>query len=414
MRICIAITVVFIAGLSIAGAQNPPPETLVEFHTMQLDEGTLSGSGAEIILSKLPNAQFILIGESHGFADPPNIALALARASQKFGVRNHVVEEGPLIEEWVEERLKSGGIAGLREAFAERPTAVSFLSRREDAELAAYFIDAAPPETDVVWGVDQEFIGSTLVHFETLQSLAPTKAARALVTALLAAERDAYSRARFDQFFLSTAASKRFDELRAEFAGITAAVEIIDGLERSAKIYNAYNTGLNYASNTDRITLIREQFLKAYRKADGAPPRVLIKYGAVHVGRGTTFVNTFDLGSLTEGIAAEHGLEALRIAVMPLAGTQLSLRPNESRLFQTIDYHSDEVAELLSVIGLDDTDIPELGYAVIPLEPVRRNLEARGLKNLSVKQRYYILGYDFLVTTKGAQASTLLSNTKRN
>ncbi|MEM6899994.1 MAG: hypothetical protein AAF583_09505, partial [Pseudomonadota bacterium] len=44
--------------------------------TMTLEDDELIGPGADALLARLPNAQFVLIGEDHGFSDPSEIALA--------------------------------------------------------------------------------------------------------------------------------------------------------------------------------------------------------------------------------------------------------------------------------------------------------------------------------------------------
>jgi hypothetical protein len=377
---------------------------------MALEDGVLTGPGAALLTGDLERAQFILVGEDHGFADPPEIALALAKASRKYGVVNHVVEEGPLIEEWAEANLKAGGVDALGAALAGKPLALAFLSRREDAVLAEYFVKNAPRERDALWGVDQEFIGSSVVHLETLATLARNDVARKFVGDALEAEKQAVAAGNLGALFLSTATPATFAELRAAFAGARPALAIIDGLEASAAIYGSYNAGKNFASNTDRIDLMRRQFLSAYGEAKGAAPRALFKFGAIHVAKGTTFLNTFDLGSLTEGMAAANGLEALRVLIMPLAGTQLQISPSPEGLTKTADFRSKYAAALLKAIGVDEASIPEDGYAVIALEPIRRRLEADGLGALGAQERFFLLGYDYLVTTRGARAATPLAN----
>lgn len=377
---------------------------------MQIADGKLVGAGAEPILDRLPNAQFILIGEDHGFADSPEIALALAKAARPFGLATHVVEEGPLIEDWASDKLRRGGVPALAEALAGRPMSLAFLSKAEDAALASYFIENAPRGRDAIWGVDQEFMVSTLVHLERLVENAKSKTARDLAAQALADEKKAFADLDFGAMFLSATTPEKFDEFLAVFVGVKEATGIIEGLRDSAGVYQSYNEGRNYASNTDRIALMREQFLEKYRGSNGKPPRALFKFGAIHVAKGTTPLNTFDHGSLTEGIAAANGLETLRILFIPLAGKQLAFSPSPEGLTKVEDYRSDEVAAVLGAIGVNETDIPETGYAVIALEPVRRRLEAKGLAGLSAEVRFYVLGYDFLVTTRGARPATMLAN----
>ena len=357
-----------------------PPETFA----MTLADGKLSGPGADLILARLPKAQFILLGEDHGFADSPRLALALARAARKYGVTHHVAEIGPLSDEWAGAILKEEGVDGLAKALEGRPLALPFLTMREDAELAAYFVKNAPRRGDAFWGVDQEFIGSPLIHLEALLHLAPDDKATALAEALLTDEREAFASGSQEVLFLFTATPETFSDLRAAFAGVKPALKVIDALEDSSAIYRAFNTGKNFASNTDRIDLIRRQFLDAYSKAPEEAPRVLFKMGAIHLGRGTTFLNTFDLGSLTEGMAAANGLEVLRIAYWPLKGRVTQITPFSDSAFQTVDYAPKKLTEDFGSFGLMPDMVAEQGFTVVPLRPVRRALEQKGLAGLSV------------------------------
>jgi hypothetical protein len=70
---------------------------------------------------------------------------------------------------------------------------------------------------------------------------------------------------------------------------------------------------------------------------------------------------------------------------------------------------SELTAGLLKAIGVDEQDISAEGYTVIPLEPVRRALEQKGLRALTDEQRFFVLGYDYLITTKTARAATPLA-----
>lgn len=385
-------------------AIDPPP-----IHGMALEDGKLTGPGAELLLARLPKAQFVLIGEEHGFAGAPQIALALARAGRRHGFRHHVVETGPVSEEWAGAILEKEGADGLAGALEGRPLALPFLNLREDAELAQYFVEKAGRRTDALWGVDQEFIGSALIHFETLAELAPDDEARELADSLLAEERDAFASGRQEVLFLFTATAETFAEMRDAFGKSGKAARIIDALEESAAIYQAFNTGKNFASNTDRIRLIRRQFLTAYRGARGEAPRAVFKMGAIHLGRGTTFLNTFDLGSLTEGIAAANGLEVMRIAFWPIGGRMTQITPFSDSAFKTVDYEPEELIAGLEAFGLSPEMVAEDGYTVVPLQPVRRALEQKGLAGLSAQMRFLVLGYDYLVTTRGARPATPLA-----
>jgi len=403
MKTLIAASAVICAAISSAAAQT------ASTFGMRLEDGALVGPGAELLIADIPSAQFILVGEDHGFADPPEIALALAQAARPYGVVNHVAEIGPLTDEWAEALLVKGGADALAGALKGRPLAVPFLGMREDAKLAGYFLKNAPRKSDVLWGVDQEFIGSPLIWLEELKARAKTDAALKLAGDALAREREAFAKGDFGAMFMVTATPEKFSSLRSAFAGDEKAAAIIRALDESADIYRSYNSGKNYASNADRIAYIRREFLRQYHAAKGPAPRALLKMGAIHLGLGTTMLSTFDLGALTEGIAADNGLKVLRVLVLPLSGMQTAIAPSADGPFKIAAMKSESASELLEAIGVDESAVAAEGYSVIPLEPVRRALEQKGLGALTAEQRFFVLGYDYLVTTKSARAATPLA-----
>ncbi len=73
-------------------------DAAVGFLPLSIEDGQLTGQGADRLRENLANAQFILIGEDHGFADPPIFSLALAKAAREYGVTHHVAEIGPLTD----------------------------------------------------------------------------------------------------------------------------------------------------------------------------------------------------------------------------------------------------------------------------------------------------------------------------
>jgi hypothetical protein len=58
---------------------------------IEIKEGKLARAGADIIRGELPNAQFILWGEDHGFADSPILLRAIAREAHPLGFKYHLV-----------------------------------------------------------------------------------------------------------------------------------------------------------------------------------------------------------------------------------------------------------------------------------------------------------------------------------
>ena len=384
-------------------------ETPIKPAIMSLTNGTLDGDGADLLRAKLPDAQFILIGEDHGFADSPEIALALAREARPYDVVHHVIEIGPRTDALVSGILEGGDEVDLSAFLTGRPLAVPFANMAEDARLADYFVDEATTGSDPLWGVDQEFLGSTLIYLKTLVAIAPSPDAAALARTRLDAERQAFATGNLGALFLMSAAPEDFASLHAAFSGDAEAEALIKELSESAEIYALYGRGANYASNAKRVALIRRQFLDAYRAAPGPAPRALFKMGASHLGLGTGPLNTFDLGSFTEGIAAANGLDVLRIVFIPLEGLQTKTNPAAEGAFETASYRSEDISALLAAVGISEASIPVDEYAVIPLAELRVGLEQPGLRALSPENRFIVLGYDYLVTTRGARPSTPLA-----
>lgn len=399
MKSLFALALMFAADAAAADDSSP-------VLAMDIENGALQGAGADAILSRLPDAQFILVGEDHGFADSPEITAAIARAAKPYGVRHHVVEAGPHSLAWVSGILKAGEPDDLAAAMSGRPLALPFINMREDAALADEIVDAG----GTLWAVDQEFIGSPQLLLDLLAARARSAAAKSEIEALLAKEKAAF--AAFDQsaMFMSSADAAVFDNLRRLFPRDRDALAIVASMEESASIYQSFGAGANFASNTDRVALIRRLFLKAYGDAREKTPRAIFKMGLNHVGLGSTTLNTFDLGSFTEGFAAANGLDVLRIAFYPLEGAQTQIRPSPEGVFATVDYRSEDLAAFLAAVDVSAEDIPDDGYAVIALEPLRRKLEQKRINALPAEGRFILLGFDYLVTTRAARPATPLAN----
>ncbi len=392
------------AGRSVAEAQ---------ILTMTLEDGSLQGAGADELRSRLPGAQFILIGEDHGFADSPEIALALARDARPFGLVHHVMEVGPDTDALLTETLRNGDPQAVATLLKGRPLAMPFASLAEDARLADYFVDQSGSGIDPLWGVDQEFVGAPLIALETLVRRAPDEAAGTIAGDWLSRERAAFAAGDLGNILLMTARRDDFDALLAAYSGSDDAVRIIKSLAQSAEIYRLYNSGANYARNAARVALIRKQFLENYAAAGEPAPRALFKMGASHLAKGTGPLNTFDLGALTEGLAAANGLDVLRILFIPLEGQQTTINPSSPEVFETVSYRSESLAALLSAAGIPAASVPVEGYAVMPLGPLRLTLEQTGMSSLSAESRFMLLGYDYLVTTRGARAAPPQAPTTR-
>lgn len=387
-------------------ASAPAPEP-VEILPLAFSPEGLSGPGGDRLRAAMETAQFIALGEDHGFAGSPQLGAALAHDADAIAERQgatplyHAVEVGPYTVHWVAARLESGGLDRLGAALTGRPWAMPFLSNVEDAALAAPF--AAEGR---LWGIDQEFVGAPSVLFEVLAARTRDAAMRKRLAGWREQDRAALSAGKFDAIMMATATEADFTALHAHFAHDPEALAIVDALAKSARIYRLNDSGRYLRNNEERAALMQGYFLTAYRAVPGPAPRVLFKMGGYHLGRGTTPTSIYDIGSLLPGIAAANGRTSLHIVYVPLAGAVRQVKPSSVGFTKAEPYADETVGPILDAAGLPREAIPADGHVLIPIAPLRHNLAGKKLRDLPVFSRFLLLGYDYLVTTRGAVAAT--------
>ena len=377
-------------------------------YTLDVANGGLSGPGAEVLRGAAANAQFILFGEDHGFADSPIIVRALAHDVRSIGFKRLVVEVGERSVKMVAATLAQDGIPGVARIVHETPLGLPFLSLEEDNALIGDFLGHDAKGTPYLWGVDQEFIGSPPFHLRRLVEIAPNDAARAEARRLLAIELDAAATGQQQKFLLTVATPAQFDALAALFRGQKEAEGIIADLRESADIYQAWMRGHNYDNNAHRARFLATNFLADYRAAAEPNPKFIFKMGIEHLALGTTTVNTLDLGTLTAMMARTNNKTALRIAFLPAGGHALGFAPKPGNPTQINAYDPKEWGDIFKVIGLDTAQLPATGWTLIPLEPIRQALDTNGIAKLKPESRFLLIGFDYLITTPDAKAASFL------
>jgi hypothetical protein len=392
-----------LSAATVAAEPLLPPQAPVEILPIELRADGLAGPGGERLRAELVNAQFVAVGEDHGFAGPPQFAAALAAEAGKVpgAPLYHAVEVGPHTTRLVADTLRNGGLPALDRLLEGKPFAMPFLSNADDAALALPFARSGR-----LWGIDQEFVGSTGLICDML--IARTRDLE--VIGKLAAWRDA-DRAnlvagRFEQAAMTANDLAAFEALRPAFSRDAQGIRLLEDLIASARIYQ-YNSAERYAENNgERSRLMQGYFLEHYRAVKGQRPRVLFKMGAYHLGRGTTPTSIYDIGSLLPGLAAANRKRSLHIVFMPLAGKVRSIKPTPQGFTAIGNYDDDSVSKLLTAAGIAQDRLPEHGLVLIPLKPIRHRLTGRQLREMGTFPMFMVLGYDYLVTTRDAVAAT--------
>ncbi|NQV94229.1 MAG: hypothetical protein HQ482_03690, partial [Sphingomonadales bacterium] len=349
----------------------------------------------------LVDAEFIAVGEDHGFAGSPRLAQALAAEARVYGPLYHAVEVGPVTMEWVRVRLASGGLAAIQSGLAGKPFAFPFLSNREDATLADGF-----DHGKMVWGIDQEFVGAPMILMDELAALAPDIADKTRLHAIRDADIAALAKGDFKNIWLNTADAAQFFELKKAFSGSQPGTAIINALAVSARIYRLNNQGAYLQNNEERSAVMRDYFLAQYRAAPETAPRVLFKMGAYHLGRGTTPTSIYDLGSLLPGLAAANSLKSVHIAYLPMDGMVRIIKPADGKATAVQPYEDEGIAAILTAAEIAPDRIGPVGHYLIPIAPLRHALAGKKLNALPGFSRFVLLGYDYLVTTRDAMAAT--------
>jgi len=393
-----------LAFLAVAQAASAAPVT----YSLTVTDGKLGGTGAPVLRAAMSNAQFILWGEDHGFADSPIVLRAIANEARPLGFKYHVVEVGPYSTRMIDATLAKDGVKGLHKLVHDTPLGIPFLSLRDDALLASDFSGSDAKGTPYLWGVDQEFIGSPPFHLKRLVELAPNDAARDAATKLLNEEQAAAADAKQQDFLLVRYHDADFDTLSALFKGQAEAEGIIAELKESAAIYQLWMSGHNYENNARRARFLAQHFLEDYRSAADPEPKIVFKMGVEHLGLGTTTINTVDLGTLVSKMAQLNGKTALRIAFLPAGGQDLSFQPKKGNPATVGPYKAEEAKNLLDGIGLDPRSLATDSWTLIPMDPVRQTIDTKGIEKLDPVAKFILLGFDYVITTPNAKAAVSL------
>lgn len=379
------------------------PQAPIEILPFELRADGLAGPGGDRLRAELVDAQFIAVGEDHGFAGPPQFAAALAVEVGKVpgAPLYHAVEVGPHTTRQVADRLRGGGLSALDLLLEGRPFAMPFLSNAEDAALALPFARSGR-----LWGIDQEFVGSTGLLCDMLIARTRDPEVKRKLAAWRDGDRANLVAGRFDQALMTATDLTEFEALRPAFSGDAQGLRLLEDLIASARIYQ-YNNVERYAENNgERSRLMQNYFLEHYRAVRGQRPRVLLKMGAYHLGRGTTPTSIYDIGSLLPGLAAANNKRSLHVVFMPLAGKVRSIKPTPQGFTTVGNYEDDSVSKLLGAAGISQDRLPEHGLVLIPLKPIRHRLTGRQLREMGTYPMFMVLGFDYLVTTRDAVAAT--------
>lgn len=396
-----------------AQTQNPqsPQARLLEAlqknrFPLTMNDGP-SGRGWDWLVQQARDARFTLIGEEHGVAETAQFSAALFKAIRPSGYNRVAIELSPIIAEDIESAARRNGIQGIMKFFAGQDT-WSPMYLREEAQFLANVINAAPKGERVLWGFDREIFSDRYL-ISRLEPRVPQRAKESF-TLLKQASNSAWAKQQQNPGppFLFTQDPALVSAVRTAWPNPDRVSDLIlRTLEESLAINAVARTGTSWDSSDRRAQWMRNSLASRLKSDEsrGLRPKVMLKSGYNHMIRGANYVNIFDVGGMTDEVAALSGGHAFHILVLPGPGSrQAVLGP--ARSFVSVS--SDEFDEfragdqrLTRVLS----NMNATGHEVVDLRALRP-LAMRGLESWNADVVRTIYGYDAAVIWKGAHASS--------
>ncbi len=226
------------------------------------------------------------------------------------------IELSPIIAQDIEAAGRRYGLQGILDFFAV-PTTWSPMYLREEAQFLAAVIGAAPRNERVLWGCDREIFSDRYLIARIEPKVPPR--AREAFTRLKGASANAW--AQQTPFLFSQQDPAVVSAVRAACADRESDT-ILRTLEETLAINAVGRTGTAWDSSDRRARWMRNCLAERLREERGSPPKVLMKFGYNHMIRGANYVNIFDLGAMTDEVAALGGARAFHILVLPGPGSR--------------------------------------------------------------------------------------------
>ncbi|MDJ0643522.1 MAG: hypothetical protein QNJ15_11935 [Erythrobacter sp.] len=362
-------------------------------------EGQLAGPGWKRLLREGNTAQFFLIGETHAVADIADAITQLHAGLAGQDYHYMVVELGPWSTRKAEALIRDPD-ASLGEYISTpgQQFVLPFLFFAEETALVEQAVALSRHEQDVLWGVDQEFLGAGPVLLELLERAAATPAQEQAVAAYAQGVGT-------NPMHTGTAPQQQIDALVAAFADADDATrKLTEGIALTHRVYGPFmrGTGPIFPANLERENYMKTNFLAHFRAAearDGAPPKAVFKFGGYHMERGLSGTNVPALGNFIVEWGRSRGFDAVNLMVDCRSGEAYAIMKGGPDTCKP--YALDRDSPLLAAVGEDK-------LALIDLKSLRPHLNRA--RDLDPKTRDLILSFDYYLTIRDVKPQTPLAD----
>ena len=370
-------------------------------YPLQASGLSFSGLGWDKLLADVRQSQFVLVGEDHGIAQIPLFTAAVAR---EFKPAVYVAEIDPYV---ATNLTQFAAQPGQPTAYLQRyPGALCFYTLAEEFELVRQL---RAQQAQLV-GLDQVFITNAAPTYRQLAEQVKSKAARAYFARQAGAyehQAQAGLHAAKLSFVMTRQSPAAIDSLLLLTKTESPAVRQL--AQDYAASYHIYATGSHQA----RVNLMKHNMLlqlRPYQTATGlATPKMLFKFGALHLARGASpikFGEFYDLGNLVQNLADVQSKQSLHLLVLGKQGAKVSgvglLLANQPAETYTADQYGPK-SPLPVLPFMDKATGP--AWSVFDLRPLREALTDGKLQVPNQSLQRTIMGYDYLLVIPETTAS---------
>lgn len=409
LPICVCLAV------SAARAQNAALIETLQKHRagITVKDGKLNGPGADVLRPALAEAQFVLMGEDHGIAQIPEFGAALCAELAPRGFRHLALEVGPNTAPELEKFARSAdGVKQLSDFLKKYPETVPFYSWREEFAMLEECEKSGGTEGMTLLGVDQEFMGSSGFLLDKVLATKPGPEAAATIQALQKENGEARAAAvksgnPWDLLMTSAKLEelKRAHDLLAK-QGSTEAQQQFAALLVSRDVYLKNKAADYYNSNRQRALLMKRNFVAPFSQAmqhGPVPPKVIFKFGGMHMFRGLNPLHSSELGNLAGEFAEGHGVKSVHILILGVKGQQARFagigKPSQAAPF---DNTSEKDSDFPFLKPLFENQVVG-SWTIHDLRALRTGFSKYG--KIDPEFERIIFGYDFVVLVPEATAS---------
>lgn len=338
-------------------------------------DGKLTGDGGELLKKEVALHQYVLLGEYHGSYRISEFTNALIPMLAKENFNTFAIEVGPIsgkiLSEFMEnptsttKRLHDFNSQYYVDEEGDYYGAIPFFTHKEDAQ----FLTQASKQDWNILGLDQEFIYGyeplidrmyqNVSSAEQQEQRAFYQEVKDSLTAYYELEKSGdqdlavlMHDSPLMERFLTT-----FSPLHPENPSIA------DAIEATTQIYY-YNATRRYLDcNSTRIDYMKKNLRAGFERInfDLAKDKMLLKMGAMHTGRGFSWLSLYEIGNTLNELANFHGNTSLHIDF------QSRFREEDGKVIDVLDNpnsYGSRYKDLLQMAKADQ-------WTIIDLRPLK-------------------------------------------